>query len=338
MMTIVNLKKLKKIFKRYIVYDLLEGKITRIIHFVTIAIRSRISPITFAFLLETGTVCNLKCPTCPTPRHLINRPIKNVDLETFKRIIDNIHKDTYFLSLFWTNEPLLNPHMPEMIRYAKSKNLYTCISTNATTLDAKTSKKLLDSKLDEIYLCLDGLTKESYEAFRTGARFETVYKNIVDFLTMKRNGHYRRPYTVLQFIVNRQNQNQIDEIKGFVREYGVDELALKSFGLPAHIPKEEREKLGNLFIPIGNAKSRYHVDSEGEVSTEAKHCSLVDNHIACLMDGRLSICCYDINGKHIYGSLLENRLTDLLTAAIEQVLIYGEQRCGFELCKECAMR
>ena len=46
-------------------------------------------------------------------------------------------------------EPLLNPKLPEIIDYAKSKGvLETIINTNATKLDSEMSEKIINSGLD----------------------------------------------------------------------------------------------------------------------------------------------------------------------------------------------
>ena len=59
-------------------------------------------------------------------------------------------------------EPLLNPNLPEIIDYAKKKGvLETIINTNATKLDSKMSKKLIESGLDLMIFSFDGGTKKA---------------------------------------------------------------------------------------------------------------------------------------------------------------------------------
>ena len=58
-------------------------------------------------------------------------------------------------------EPLLNPHIHEIIAYAKKKGIIdTIINTNATQLTREMSIKLIDAGLDHIIYSFDGGTKK----------------------------------------------------------------------------------------------------------------------------------------------------------------------------------
>ena len=102
-----------------------------------------------------------------------------MSLENYKKIIDNIKNSISVVMPWFSNEPLLIPHLVEMLKYAAQNNMYTMVSTNAALLNEQKARELLDSGLDEILLCLDGTTKESYEPFRKGAAFEEVFQNII---------------------------------------------------------------------------------------------------------------------------------------------------------------
>ena len=56
----------------------------------------------------------------------------------------------------WRGEPLLNPELPEIISYAKSKGiLETIINTNVTQLDKELSEKIILSGLDLMIISFD---------------------------------------------------------------------------------------------------------------------------------------------------------------------------------------
>ena len=59
------------------------------------------------------------------------------------RIIDQASKlNVPSMKFNWRGEPLLNPHLSEIIDYAKKKGvLETIINTNATKLDTDMAKK-----------------------------------------------------------------------------------------------------------------------------------------------------------------------------------------------------
>ena len=99
-------------------------------------------------------------------------------------IIDEIAPFAEAVVLHSWGEPLLHKRILEMIRYAKERDLFVETSTNATRLDEETSRKLIESGLDRVYLSMDGLTKETYEKVRVKGNFEVVRGNIERFLDL----------------------------------------------------------------------------------------------------------------------------------------------------------
>ncbi len=131
--------------------------------------------------VETTNVCNLRCPFCAVT-------FKNwgpyrrgyMDLPLFQKIIDEgVENGLCSLKLSLRGEPMLHPNLFEMIRYAKEKGIMDVyFNTNATLLDEYKANQLIDSGLDRISISFEGTTKEVYERYRVGARYEDVLLNI----------------------------------------------------------------------------------------------------------------------------------------------------------------
>ena len=100
-----------------------------------------------------------------------------------------------------------------MVQYAHQNNLYTEISTNAVLLNKEKTKDLLESQLDRIIIDLDGMTKDSYEQFRVGARFENVLENIKYFCQQKQILKLKKPFIELQFVLTKLNQDEVEDIR-----------------------------------------------------------------------------------------------------------------------------
>jgi MoaA/NifB/PqqE/SkfB family radical SAM enzyme len=135
--------------------------------------------------VESTNVCNLDCIMCPTGLHIDTRPKGYMEWGLYTQIIDEIAPYAEAVVLHSWGEPLLHTRIIDMIRYAKERDLLVETSTNATRLDEETSRKLIDSGLDRIYLSMDGLTKETYEKVRVKGNFEVVRGNIERFLDLK---------------------------------------------------------------------------------------------------------------------------------------------------------
>lgn len=310
----------------------------KIIHYLKVGFRNKFFNYPRLVMIEIGTTCNLQCETCPTPREYLERPLILMNIDDFKKIIDNIKNYVHVVLLYVSNEPLLNPYLPEMIKYAAKNFLYVMISTNATLLDEKKSNELINAGLDEILLCLDGMTKESYELFRTGADFDVVIKNIRNFCFEKKKRKLKKPYVEVQFIVTKLNQDQIPEIKKFSREIGSDRLKIKSLSIAEYCYSDKkRQELVDKFLPTReDAKVRYKKDIDGKIKKrKIAHCNTVKNQIVTLVDGRLVLCCYDVRGEYVYGNLLEKQFKDIW---FDQKNInkrkIAEKR-QYALCKKC---
>ena len=134
--------------------------------------------------VESTNVCNLDCIMCPTGLHIDTRPKGYMEWDLYTAIIDEIAPFAEAVVLHSWGEPLLHKRIIDMIRYAKERDLWVETSTNATRLDEETSRKLIESGLDRVYLSMDGLTKETYEKVRVKGNFEVVLGNIERFLDL----------------------------------------------------------------------------------------------------------------------------------------------------------
>ena len=72
--------------------------------------------------LEVASICDLACPHCF--REYLATPDKIIDFNLAKKIIDQAAEiGVYSIKFNWRGEPLLNPKLPELIYYAKKKEL-----------------------------------------------------------------------------------------------------------------------------------------------------------------------------------------------------------------------
>lgn len=336
------IKRFYSAFKKHILINALEGNFSKPWHFVTANFKRRFFGYPYAALIEVGNYCNLRCPTCPTPASKICRKRELMSFDNFKRVIDNIKDSVQVVLLYFTNEPLLNPDIFKMTEYAHKNGLYTEISTNAVLLNREKTKNLLDSKLDKIILDLDGTTKESYEQFRVGANFEQVLANITYFCRQKQLLKLKRPFIELQFVFNKLNQDELGDIRKIAKDLQADRLSIRSFNLGQYAYSgEEMEELSSKFFP-DNEKYQDRVrykkeDGELKIKNSPIECSLAKSHLVILVDGSVSMCCYDLNGKYIYGNVLSQKLKNIwFDPNVRQMRKLAENR-KYPLCKTCSI-
>lgn len=338
---ISKIKRLSYVFKRHILYDALSGNFKKPFHFIHCAIKTKFFDLPYLAMIETCNFCNLKCPTCTTPHDKLGRQKTIMMLENYKKAIDNIKSSVSMVLPWFSNEPLLHPDIAEMVKYAHKNNIYTMISTNAVLLTETKSEELLNAGLDEILLCLDGTTKESYEPFRQGANFETVLKNTKTFCALKKKRGGKKPFVEMQFILNKLNQDEVEDVKKLAKELEIDRLYIKSFALSEYAyTKDEMRDLSDRFLPDNPkyAQKIRYAKSDGnlEIKNRKTKCNLASTNIVILADGRVSMCCYDFRGKYTYGNVFENKLKDFwhLPEVREKRNLAKTRK--YPLCKVCA--
>ena len=147
--------------------------------------------------IETSSRCNLACRLC------VNKDIDpslkgDMDFELYKKIIDDVKQYVFDVNLFHRGEPLLNPHIIDMIRYANGNGIKTRIHTNGILLNETLSREILNAGLNLISFSFDGYTKETYEKNRIGGTYEKALNNIITFLKLKKELKSRTPFTIVQ--------------------------------------------------------------------------------------------------------------------------------------------
>src|SRR5580704_8783294 len=177
------------------------------------------------YIVETTAKCNLYCPMCPRETH--KQPKADMADEIFERLVSESGQSAEHMMLIGLGEPFMDRKIFERIEYCERHNISTLLSTNGTFLDERTSARLLDTPLEHITLSFDGATKESYEYYRKGARFEKVRDNFVQFARLKAERR-SKVQVVVQMVRMERNAAEVNEFIRFWSSVpGVDQVRVK---------------------------------------------------------------------------------------------------------------
>src|ERR1700722_2438182 len=150
-----------------------------------LAHRSQLGALPVEYIVETTAKCNLYCPMCPRETH--KQPKEDMTDQVFEALVEGSAHTAEHMMLIGLGEPLMDRKIFDRIGYCERHGISTLLSTNRTLLDEEASARLLDSPLARLTLSFDGASKETFEHYRKGARFEKVRDNFVRFAQMKRD-------------------------------------------------------------------------------------------------------------------------------------------------------
>lgn len=165
--------------------------------------------------LETTNRCDSECQTC-IRTFLTQEPAKDLTLFELKGIVDQFPVLDRVI-LHGIGEPLLNPEIFEMVAYLKARGATVLFNSDAISLTPKRARQLIESRLDEFRVSMDGATRETYGKIRGVDQFDRVIRNVEKLLDLQKKLVRQTPGVSLWFTAMKVN---LDELPAFVRLAG----------------------------------------------------------------------------------------------------------------------
>lgn len=146
-------------------------------------------------VLEASGCCNFKCRYCLRQTEVGGGTYNshNMSLELFDKVLNDLsafpNKITA-LNISGIGEPLLNKNLPEIVKNAKSSELFGSIKiiTNGSLLNEDLSEKLIEAGLDDIRISLQGLdSNKVYETCGCQLDVEKLKRQISYFYNNKKD-------------------------------------------------------------------------------------------------------------------------------------------------------
>lgn len=248
--------------------------------------------------LDVGitNVCNLECTFCARTVRVEEgrfRKAKHMDFELFKKIIDEaVELGTYSINMNLLNEPLTNPRIIDMIKYAKQKGIIDVhFHSHGGLLTEEKAKQLLDSGLDKLLVSIDSPYKDKYNKLRVGSDFDLVINNLKRFKKMRDERGQLSPMIRVNFI-------QFPDVS-----------------------EKELRDAKELFLQFADAIGfQEYVDPHWSVGKDKKYPEGYQSHWVCqqpftrlsiIEDGRVSPCCNDHEQQLVIGDVSKQSLKEI---------------------------
>lgn len=251
--------------------------------------------------LELTNFCNLKCPVCPTGLGLLKRRPQAMDVELFRRVIDEVGPYLLTASLWAWGEPLLHPHLSDILKAIARHPVVTFLSTNGQTLDDDSViQAIIDSPPSYLIIAIDGLTDETNTQFRVGAKLDIVLGAMRRIAKIKQQKAMHLPILHMRYIVMRHNQHELSQLNDFAEENGFDLLTLRS--LSAIDIESRDEKLASYATDIPKYRGTNYRDGL-RIQHSGYICQQPFWFPTVFADGTLVACAEDYNARHAFGLL-----------------------------------
>ena len=104
-----------------------------------------------------------------------------MNLNLFKKIIDEIEGKVQFVTLASRGEPLVSKQINEMLKYTSGKFLNLKINTNASLLNEEKIHSILSSNVKTMVFSADAADSELYKKLRVNGSLEKTVSNIKKF-------------------------------------------------------------------------------------------------------------------------------------------------------------
>lgn len=285
--------------------------------------------------VDPSSICNFRCKFCPcggANKEVWSKEKKAsiMSYEVYRKVINDLTEfpqKLKTLRLYKEGEPLCNKHLPDMIHYARKKDVAERIdfTTNGYLFDKDTTLALMDAGVDRINISIEALDDKGY-ADVSGVKLNfKEYLEKLHFLYLNKNSCH-----IFVKISDLGLGNYTEQ--DFYNMFGdiSDEMAVEHVSnvWPEFQVKEELKKTSDLDI-YGETMSR---------RVECQVCPYLFYSLCINSDGSVSACLMDWNHQLIVGDVREQSLMEIWNG--EQMQQMRKQhlllkKSSYHICENC---
>lgn len=239
--------------------------------------------------IEPSSMCNYRCVFCfETDKTFTTKKngfMGTMELDLFKKIIDDAEGKVEFISLASRGEPLIAKSITEMLNYTKNKFLNLKVNTNASLLDEKKCHAILQGSVQTIVFSADAADKDLYKKIRINGDLNKVLKNIELFQNI------RLKYYPKQKIISR-----VSGVK-FSKEQNFESMKSLWSELVDQVAFVEYNPWENTYLRPSNDVT--------------EPCSDLWRRMFIWWDGKVNPCDSDYKSKLVVGNINDNNISEL---------------------------
>lgn len=283
--------------------------------------------------IEPSAVCNLRCPGCPTAAGQQQGGV--MTLPIFRQILDRIPITVRILNLWHRGEPLAAPDFPEIAAETSRRHLKAHTHTNGILLTrGDIAARLVDARLSQVSIALDGGTEESYQARRPGGTLAGVIQGIEALAEAKRRANSLFPRIIVECLTGNQPVEEFLSVRKLALDAGANAVKFKTL----RVENLEDVQTALKELPANKKFWRYNVVGNYlQMKRTRSTCRRLGFSTLIAWNGDIYPCCFYLKFFAPFGNILESRFKDLwrsdsLTKFREVV---DKDRDKIPMCRNC---
>ena len=239
--------------------------------------------------LDISTACQLRCYLCDVAcrqdKDFLGRGMMSLD--NFINFIEH-NRHIKKIELANAGEALLNPHLPEMLRYAYEQGVTISLGggVNMNTASDELLEALVRYQTQRIRIAVDGVTEETYQKYRKGGNLHKVLSHIQKLNEFKKKYRSKRPELILQCIIFKHNIHEIEKVRALGKI-----MNMKVF-FRLNVFQESLEEQDKQDIrKMCGYESRQEFSEKNKRDYKCEACTFLWKSPQVNWNGRLSGCC-----------------------------------------------
>lgn len=287
----------------------------------------------FSIQIDICNACNLKCAFCfhsdSFAMQRANLQLGYMSFELFMKIINDMKgswsgKKVKKLKLYSVGEPLLNPHVSEMVAYAKKADVAECIeiTTNGTLLNEDINLRLIEAGLDILNISINGIDEEQYKNVCSyDMNYENFCKNIKHFYKNRKQCRVFLKYSDIGY-----NEEQKRKFYSLFEDI-CDEIFVETISATMWQDTDVETKIFNAHKGLYNQEI-----------AEKKVCPFLFTTMVVNFQGYAHLCCIDWKVQYVLGDLKTENIANIWNG--EKLRYYQKMHLqngknSIDICQKC---
>jgi pyruvate-formate lyase-activating enzyme len=170
--------------------------------------------------------CNLACPSCRSDLMVVKNEARAAFDEASQKILLPLLEDASAMVIISTDgDPFSSKHYRKLIHSfdaVRHGRVNIALITNGLLLTRDEWESLghVQRMISSVGVSIDGARKETYENLRRPGKWSVINENMELLATLRREG--KLPYLNLQFVVQRENFEEMAQFVTLGKHWGVD--------------------------------------------------------------------------------------------------------------------